>query len=113
MAPVWHTSYGVLLGLLTAQLAMKLLPFLPAAQRWLAPLKVGTDLLGLITVGILATTSTYFVAAGAGANAHTVATVNHWVGLSFRMVFVLVLFGFMKEVWEYAKRLRVVRQMAF
>jgi hypothetical protein len=66
-----------------------------------------------IAVGILATTSTYFVAAGAGANAHTVATVNHWVGLSFRMVFVLALFGFMKEVWEYAKRVRVVRQTAF
>ena len=52
LAPVWHTFYLFLIVLLVVQLAMKLIAFLPAFQGWLKPLKLGTDLLGIVASAI-------------------------------------------------------------
>jgi len=113
LGPVWHTFYALLITLLVVQLVMRLLAFVPAAQRLLMPMKVVTDLLGLVASGILAASSTYFVAAGAAANVPRIATVNQSVGLAFRIVFVIVLIGFVKDLWQYVKRTKPLRQMAF
>jgi len=113
LAPVWHAFYALLITLLILQLVMKMLAFVPSAQRALQPMKVVTDLLGLVAIGMLAASSTYFVAAGAAANVQRIATVNQSVGLAFRIVFVIVLIGFVKDLWQYVKRAKPLRQMAF
>jgi hypothetical protein len=113
LGPVWHTFYELLIVLLVVQLAMKLLAFVPSAQRAMMPMKIVTDLLGLATTGLLAASSTYFVAAGAAANVQKIATVNQSVGLAFQIVFVIVLIGFVRDLWQYVKRAKPLRQMAF
>jgi len=113
LAPVWHTFYELLIVLLVVQLVMKLLAFAPGAQKALVPMKTATDLLGLVAVGMLAASSTYFVAAGAAANVQQIAAVNYSVGIAFRIVFLIVLVGFMKELWKYVKHTKPVQRMAF
>jgi hypothetical protein len=103
-APVWHAFYGLLVVLLTVQLGMKLLAFVPSAQRLLRPMKIATDLLGVVAIGLLAASSTYFVAAGAAADVYRIASVNHSVGIAFRIAFVCVLLGFLTGAWKVAKR---------
>jgi len=113
LAPVWHPFYGLLIVVLVVQLMMKLLAFVPGAQKVLAPMKTVTDLLGLVAVGMLAASSTYFVAAGAAADAHQIATVNYSVGIAFRIAFLCALAGFVREIWKYVKRAKPVQRMAF
>jgi hypothetical protein len=113
LAPVWHTFYGLLIMLLVVQLVMKLLAFVSSAQKALVPMKTATDLLGLVAVGMLAASSTYFVAAGVAADTQQIATVNYSVGIAFRIVFLIVLAGFVKELWKYVKRTKPVQRMAF
>jgi hypothetical protein len=113
LAPVWHVFYALLITLLTLQLAMRLLAFVPAARRMMQPMKFVTDLLGIVAIGWLATSSVYFVEAGAGANAGNISSVNQAVGLAFKIAFLAALIGFAREVWKYVKRTKVVRQMAF
>jgi len=113
LAPVWHPFYGLLVALLVVQLVMKLLAFVPTAQRTLAPMKTVTDLLGLVAVGMLAASSTYFVAAGAAADVQKIATVNYSVGIAFRIAFVFALLGFVKDLWQYAKRWAPKERLAF
>jgi len=113
LAPVWHTFYELLIVLLVVQLVMKLLAFVPGAQKVLAPMKTVTDLLGLVAVGMLAASSTYFVAAGVAADAHQIATVNYSIGIAFRIAFLCALAGFVREIWKYVKRAKPVQRMAF
>jgi hypothetical protein len=117
-APVWHTFYALLLVVLSLQLVMKLAALLPAAvfpavQGKLKPMRLATDALGLVAIAVLGWSSTLFVAAGAGADLHQIAAVNHMVALSMRIVLVIVLAGFVKEVWVYVKRTETVRRLAF
>jgi hypothetical protein len=113
LAPVWHMFYTLLITLLSLQLVMRLLAFVPAAQRLMQPMKFLTDLLGIVAIGWLATASVYFVEAGAGSGGHDVASVNQAMGLAFKIAFLAALIGFGREIWKSVKRTKVVRQMAF
>jgi len=109
LAPVWHTFYLLLIVLLVVQLAMKLIAFLPAFQSWLKPLKLGTDLLGVVAIGLLAWVPIYFVPAGPAVDLEKIAQVNHAVGLAFKIAFVISLAGvplagLLKRGWGYLKR---------
>jgi hypothetical protein len=112
LAPVWHMFYAMLITLLTIQLVMRLLAFVPSAQRLMQPMKFATDALGLVPIGWLAWAPTYFVP-GPAANVQSVADVNQALGLAFRILFLLVLGGFATDIWKHVKRTRLVRQMAF
>jgi membrane protein DedA with SNARE-associated domain len=87
--------------------------FVPAAEGKLKPMKIVTDLLGVVAIGLLAWSPVYFVAATTAANVQQIATVNHSVNLAFRIVLVIVVIGMMKDVWKYAKRSKPLRQLAF
>ena len=113
LAPVWHTFYALLIVLLTVQLVMKLLAFVVAAQPWMQLMELVTDLLGVFAIGLLAMASAYFVPANALADLHRIATVNHSVNLAFRIVLVIVVAGLVKDGWQYAKRSKPMRQLAF
>jgi hypothetical protein len=113
LAPVWREFYAMLITLLSIQLLMRLLAFVPSARRHMQPLKFATDALGVVAVGWLACASVYFVGAGAAANGHDVASVNQAVGLAFRFAFLAALGGFGRDVWKYVKRGKMERQMAF
>jgi hypothetical protein len=113
MAPVWHEFYAMLITLLTIQLVMRVLAFVPAAQTMMQPMKHATDALGLVAIGWLACSSVYFVAAGPAANGHDIANVNQAMGWAFRIAFVAALFGFGRDMWKLVRRANVVRQMAF
>jgi hypothetical protein len=106
LAPVWHTFYLFLIVLLVVQLAMKLIAFLPAFQGWLKPLKLGTDLLGIVAIGFLAWVPIYFVPAGPAVDLDKIAQVNHAVGQAFKIAFVFSVAGlrFLKQGWGYLKR---------
>jgi hypothetical protein len=112
-APVWQTFYGLLLGVLLVQLAAKLSAFVPGALPWLKPLKVVADVLGVVAIGSLALTSTYFVAAGAAAEPHRIAAVNHAMGLAFRIALVFAVGGMLSEGWKYGKRRVPKETLAF
>jgi len=112
-APAWHVFYALLIALLTVQLIMHLLAFISSAQRLLEPMKIATDLLGLIAIGWLASGSTYFVATGPAANLRNLADVNHGVGIAFRIALVIAIAGWVRQAWQYAKRWKPLRQMVF
>jgi hypothetical protein len=113
LGPVWHTFYVLLLTLLTVQLVMRLLAFVPSAQRWLQPMRFVSDLLGVVAMGLLAASSIYFVPVSVAADLHKIASVNHSIGLAFRIAFVVAVVGFVKDSWQDVKRAKLLRQMAF
>jgi len=113
LAPVWHPFYALLLTQLTVQLVMKLLAFVTAGQTWLQVMKLVADLLSVFAIGLLAMASTYFVPANAHADLHRIAVVNHSVNLAFRIALVIVVAGLVKDGWDYAKRSKPTRQLAF
>lgn len=113
LAPVWHVFYGLLIVLLVLQLIMHLVGFVPGTERFQEPGKIAAGLLGILAIAWLATTSTYFVAAGPGANLQNLADANHGVGLAFRVVLVIQIAGWIKEIWRYGKRQRPIQKLAF
>jgi len=113
LAPVWHVFYALLIVLLSVQLVMKLLALSSGTHRWMKPLKLATELLGVVAVGMIACAKELLVAANGSANLQKLAEVNHAMSLAFRIALIIAIVGLVKEVWEYANRMRVVRQMAF
>ena len=112
LAPAWHTFYVLLVVLLTVQLVIRILAFFPHAQRMEQPLDLAARLPVIAAFGYLATQSVLFVASGAGANLQQVADVNEQLTLAFRIVLVLIVVGFIADVWKYAKRRMPLPQMA-
>jgi hypothetical protein len=106
LAPAWHTFYVLLVVLLVIQLAMKLIAFLPSFQSWMKPLKLGTDVLGVVAIGFLAWVPIYFLPAGPAADLDKIAQVNHAVGVAFKIAFGFSVVGlqFLKQGWGYLKR---------
>jgi hypothetical protein len=113
LAPIWHTFYVLLIGLLTVQLILKIVAFLPGGQKWKTAAELATRVVGWTALGLLCTTSTYFVPLTAGADLTLVAQVNHSVSLALRIAFVLALVGICKELWKALQGRKMIRQMAF
>jgi|GEM_PF-1821705 len=113
LLPVWREFYAILITLLTIQLVMRLLAFVPSARRLMQPMKFATDALGLVAIGWLAWAQMYFVPAAPAADVHNIASLNQALGLAFRIASVAALVGFTRDIWKHVKRTRVVRQMAF
>jgi hypothetical protein len=113
LAPAWDTFYGLLITLLTVQLATKLLGFIGSAQRLLRPLKFATDLLGVAALGWMAWTSTFFIPTNAATDLRQIATVNHAMTIAFRIAVVFAVAGLVKDGWKYAKRWMPAAKLAF
>lgn len=112
-APVWHTFYVFLMALLLTQLLARLLAFSRGAQTWLQPLELAAHVFGLVALGILVATPVYFVATGVGTDLHKLMAVNEMVGLSIRIALLFSLIGFVKQIWQYAKGWKPMKQFAF
>jgi hypothetical protein len=112
-APVWHVFYELLIVLLVVQLGMRLLALTPGVHAWMKPMEIATNVLGVAALGVLASAGVYFVAASASADTAQIANVNYAMSLAFRIAVLFAAFGVLKESWTYAKRVRVVKQMAF
>jgi hypothetical protein len=99
-APVWQTFYVLLLVLLAFQLITKIIALNARYDRTQAVLDLITKLFGIATTAYLATMKTYFVATGPSANLTMLANVNHWIGISFRIILVITLIDFLVEAWR-------------
>ncbi|HEY4357931.1 MAG TPA: hypothetical protein VGN16_19420 [Acidobacteriaceae bacterium] len=113
LAPAWRVFYALLLVLLTLQLIMHLLAFVPGRERLQEPLKLASGFLGILPIAWLATASTYLVAVGPKADPHTLADANHGIGIAMRVLTVLVTAGWIKEFWQYTRRVKLLRQLVF
>ncbi|HEY5328420.1 MAG TPA: hypothetical protein VIJ79_00935 [Acidobacteriaceae bacterium] len=113
LAPVWHEFYIVLLCLLTLQLVMKVAALMSGAQRWVEPLGWVVKLLGLAILVIMVTTSVYFVPASAAVDMHSLATINHAVGLGFRVVLVISVIMLLVDLWKERRRWIPAGKLAF
>ncbi|HZL25796.1 MAG TPA: hypothetical protein VFC39_04620 [Acidobacteriaceae bacterium] len=113
LAPVWHEFYIVLLCLLTLQLVMKVAALMSGAQRWVEPLGWVVKLLGLAILVIMVTTSVYFVPASAAVDLQSLATINHAVGLGFRVVLVISVIMLLVDLWKERRRWIPAGKLAF
>ena len=112
-APVWHAFFVALVVMLIVQLITKLMAFSRETDRWMAPLEVVTKFIGVITTGILAFTKTYLVASSSTTNLKTLAEVNYWMNVSFRIVLVFVILDLLVELWKYVRRWAPSAGLAF
>ena len=109
----WHVYYALLIVLLTIQLVIRLATFVPRLARWVKPMDIAANLVMVVAIGYMCTVPLYFVAGNAAADAVRIVVVNHFVGLAMRIGFVFALLGWVKEIWEYMKRMGPVKQLAF
>ncbi len=112
-APIWHVFYVLLVILLVLQLVTKLLALLPDTQRSVQPLKIVTDLFSAVALGYLAADGTYLVAADATQNLQKIATVNHWMSVSFRIAVFFAVLGLLSEGWKLMRRAVPKARFAF
>ena len=113
LAPVWQTFYILLLILLAFQLITKIIALNARYDRSQAVLDLITKLFGITTTAYLATMKTYFVATGPSANLTMLANVNHWIGISFRIVLVITLVDFLVEAWRLLRPSISSRSLVF
>jgi len=102
-APIWHVFYRLLIVLLTVQLGMKLMALTPGVHKWMKPLELLSNLLGVVALGIMAWTADYFVPAGASVDAQKLASVNYGVGLAIKIALFFAVLGLLIESWKYVK----------
>jgi hypothetical protein len=112
-APVWHEFYIVLLCLLTLQLAMKIGALTGGARRWEQPLGWVVKLLGLAILVVMVSTSVYFVPASAAVDMHSLAAINHAVGLGFRVVLLISVVTLLVDLWKQRRRWIPASKLAF
>jgi hypothetical protein len=112
-APVWHLFYVALVILLLAQLAIKITALSRRADRWIAPLELLTNLFGVVTIGVLASTRVYFVATNPAADLRALAGLNYWMNASFRIVMVLLVLNLLVELWRVLRPVIPVERLAF
>jgi hypothetical protein len=112
-APVWHVFYVALVVLLVVQLALKILVLFNESERWKTIFEIVTKCMGVVATGMLAFTKVYFVATSAAANMQTLAAVNYWVNVSFRIVLFFVVLDLVVEVWKYVRRWVPTERLAF
>ena len=113
LAPVWQTFYILLLVLLAFQLITKIIALNTHYDRTQTVLDLVTKLFGIATTAYLATMKTYFVATGPSAHLAMLANVNHWIGISFRIVLVITLIDFLVEAWRLLRPSISSRSLVF
>jgi hypothetical protein len=112
-APVWHTFYIALWFVLLIQLGTKIASLFDALQPWGVPLDLACKLIGAVVTGWLASAGTYIVATGSATNPHTLAIVNHWMGISFRIVLAFIILDLVIQTWKYLRPHIPVARLAF
>ena len=104
-APVWHVFYAAFVVLLVLQLGIKIARLFGSLGRWKAALSLLESTFGVLTIGWLAFAGTYLIGTGPGADLHTLAIVNHWIGVSMRIVLLFALLDLAQGAWKYGKTL--------
>ena len=112
-APVWHTFYVALWFLLLIQLGIKIANLFPAIGRFSTPLDLVSKWFGIVVAGWLASVGTYIVATGPGADLHKLAVVNHWMGISFKLVVAFMILDLGMEAWKYVRPRLPTARLAF
>jgi uncharacterized protein YqgC (DUF456 family) len=112
-APVWHVFFLFLIIPLFVQLAMKVLTIVNQHSAWARALKVIGDLLGAVSLGILAFAQEYFVPTSSAADLHTLASVNHAMTLAFRIGLFFAILGLLTESWKSIKCFIPTERLAF
>ena len=102
-APVWHTFYIFLIILVSVQLAIKLAALTPGRQTWAEPMDVLMKIFGVLLFSIMLFTGTYFVPNGPIVDLHTLAVVNHWIGVAFRIALFFALLDLAQQLWKYLR----------
>ena len=111
-APMWRLFYVTFIIVLLAQLGIKLMA-LARGNRLEQPLKLFTNLLGLVPVGLLAFNKVYFVPTSPAANLHALAQINYWTNVGFRIGLVVVVLNLLVESWQYLRRAVPAERLAF
>jgi len=112
-APIWHTFYVALWFLLLVQLGIKIANLFDGVGRWRIPLDITSKLFGVVLTGWLVSAGTYLVATGPGVDLHTLAIVNHWMGVSFKIAMLFMFLDIVIEVWKYLRPHIPVARLAF
>jgi hypothetical protein len=112
-APVWRPFYIALVAVLLAQLVVKLIALARGDRHWENSMKLLTNLLGLVPVGILAFATVYFVPTSATANPHALAAINHWMSVGFRITLVILILTLLVDSWPYFRRIVPAERLAF
>ncbi|HXP07787.1 MAG TPA: hypothetical protein VN828_04790 [Acidobacteriaceae bacterium] len=112
-APVWRLFYISIIVLLLAQLAVKVVALARGKHRWEAPLRLLTNILGVVPTALLALTKVYFVPTSPAANLHTLAQINGWMNAGFRIVLVIVVLNLVWDSWQYFRRVVPTERLAF
>ena len=99
-APIWHTFYVLLLVLLFVQLITKLLALRPSYDRFQSVFDLVTKLVGVVSTAFLASMKVYFVATSPSTDRVALAAVNHWLGISFRIVLIIVVLQLLIDAWK-------------
>ncbi len=112
-APAWHTYYIFLLVLLVIQLIPKIIALSPNSDRFQPAFNLVFKLASLASTIFLASMKTYFIPAGPAADQAKLALVNHWIGISFRIVLLIVLLQILIDIWKLFRPTLRTKSLAF
>jgi hypothetical protein len=112
-APAWHTFYLLLLVVLAVQLITKTLALNATYDDWKSALDLVTKFTGVATAAYLASMKTYLVATSPSANQQALTSVNHSIGIGFRIVLVIVFLQLLIGAWKLLRPRLRTRSLVF
>lgn len=113
LAPAWRNYFVLLIVLLLAQLAIKVVALARQDSPLLAPMKLMTGLLATTAAGYMAFAGAFFTATSAEANLATLAAVNHGMTVAFRIALFFAVLGLLTDSWKSIKRFIPTERLAF
>jgi len=99
-APIWHLFYAAVVFMLFFQLVTKITALVVPAGIWQTPLNFATKILGVLFNAWVALTNVYFVPAGPATNLESLAAVNYWMNIGFRIFLVFSILDLIVEAWK-------------
>jgi hypothetical protein len=102
-APEWHIFYWQLVSLMVAQFVLKVSALVVGTPPWRPMLDIGAQAFGVGVLAILVQAREYLVPTGAMRLPVSIATINTWVNLSFRVALVLTVGNLIWRVWKLGR----------
>lgn len=112
-APIWRTFYAALIVLLVIQLGIKVAVLAQGTDSWKGPLDLVSKLFGVLVTAWLASNDIFLVPASPAAHLPTLAAVNHWMRIGFRVAVFFAVVDLAVEAWKYVRRAVPSQPLAF
>jgi hypothetical protein len=103
LSPEWHIFYWQIVALFGVMLVLKFCQFMTRSVALLQGLGLATQAVSLLVLAVMVQARTYFVSVAQGdrlPSLETLASVNYWVNLGFKVALVVAVIKLAADIWQ-------------